>query len=287
MSDDLTKKKLCFVVSAIGSETSPERTHADWVLQGVVEPVLAQFPDFVVKRADQMDQPGLIDSQVINALLDAELVVADLSILNANVFYEIGIRHMVQKPMVHMFKRGVTLPFDVSLVRGVDFSLERPRDVEEAKIRLKEFVKSALEPNNKPENPVTKARGRFALEQSATPPQRVIMETLESLGRRVSQVERFTKEQAPARRFFGGEQIPQGTLWSEGWVIRIQNLGRLQAEAIAEQLNGVHGLWMSELSGTAVTFTHLGEITTGFREHVEHTVRAIAPNSVIEFQEFR
>jgi hypothetical protein len=60
----------------------------------------------------------MIDSQIITSLLDAELVIADLSFLNPNAFYEIGIRHMVQKPIIHMFIEGTDLPFDVKPFRG-------------------------------------------------------------------------------------------------------------------------------------------------------------------------
>jgi hypothetical protein len=43
------------------------------------KPVLANFPEFDVKRADHDARPGLIDVQMINALLNAELDIADLS----------------------------------------------------------------------------------------------------------------------------------------------------------------------------------------------------------------
>ena len=47
-----------------------------------------------VKRADEDPRPGLIDAQMIKDLLVADLVIADLSGVNPNAFYEIGIRHM-------------------------------------------------------------------------------------------------------------------------------------------------------------------------------------------------
>jgi hypothetical protein len=88
--------KLCFVVGPIGDEGSEIRNHADWLLNGIIQPVLAGFPEFRVKRADQDARPGLIDVHMINDILDAELVIADLSFLNPNVFYEISIRHMLK-----------------------------------------------------------------------------------------------------------------------------------------------------------------------------------------------
>ena len=77
---ELPKKKLCFVVGPIGEDGSEIRVHADWVLKGIIRPVLDRHPEFDVKRADHDPRPGLIDVQLITDLLDAELVIADLSV---------------------------------------------------------------------------------------------------------------------------------------------------------------------------------------------------------------
>jgi hypothetical protein len=114
---DTLPKKLCFVIGPIGDADSDPRIPADWLLEGIIEPVMAEFPGFTVKRADQDPRPGLIDAQMIDDLLNAELVIADLSFLNPNAFYEIGIRHMAQKPIIHMQLATEKPPFDVSLYR--------------------------------------------------------------------------------------------------------------------------------------------------------------------------
>src|ERR1700744_4521649 len=114
----LQSPKCCFVVSQIGSEDSPERIHADWFLEAIVEPAFEKLHEFKVERADKLSHPGLIDAQVIHKLLTAEIVIADLTGLNPNVFYEIGIRHMAQKPIIHMHEAGQSIPFDVSLYRS-------------------------------------------------------------------------------------------------------------------------------------------------------------------------
>jgi hypothetical protein len=154
------KKKLCFVVGPIGAEDSAPRIHADWLLEEIILPVMADFPDFEVKRADQDHRPGLIDARLINDLLTAELVIADLSGLNPNAFYEIGIRHMAQKPVIHMQLAAENIPFDVSLYRAIKFSRARPRDLRAAKDILKAHVQAILSDGYQVENPVTSARGR-------------------------------------------------------------------------------------------------------------------------------
>ena len=122
-------KKVCFVVGPIGEPDTDTRIHADWLLEEIIEPVMNEWPDFEVIRADKISRPGMIDAQVIPHLLDAELVIADLSALNANAFYEIGIRHMAQKPVIHMQLNEDEIPFDLTLYRAIKFSRRKPGDL--------------------------------------------------------------------------------------------------------------------------------------------------------------
>lgn len=185
MADD--KKKLCFVVGPIGEAKSATRIHADWLLQEIIVPVFDKnFPDFRVVRADRMKTPGMIDSQMINHLLDAELVIADMSLRNVNAFYEMGIRHMAQKPIIHMYLEGTEIPFDVAPHRAIPFSLAHPDDLAAARTELIEVIKEATSPDFKIENPVTRARGIQEVKVQGTPAEKMILDRLEALERRNS-----------------------------------------------------------------------------------------------------
>jgi hypothetical protein len=178
MAKAASASKLCFVVGPLGADDSDVRIHADWLLEEIIQPVMSEFPDFIVRRADLDHRPGLIDAQMINDLLTADLVIADLSGQNPNAFYEIGIRHMAQKPIIHMQLAGETVPFDVSLYRAIKFSRTRPKDIRTAREQLKLQVRAVLDSDYEVENPVTNARGRIKLDESATEPQRVILDRL-------------------------------------------------------------------------------------------------------------
>ena len=162
------KDKSCFVIGPIGSEESAERIDADWLLRGIIEPILKNDPfNYVVQRANQMPKPGVITSQVINATIESDLVIADLTGANPNAFYELGIRHMEQKAVIHMAKKGERLPFDVADYRAVLYSREQYEDLEKAKAELAKQVEAIESPAYKPSNPITKARGWVELERSA------------------------------------------------------------------------------------------------------------------------
>ncbi len=190
MASNPKKTKTCFVIGPIGAVDSETRIHADWLLEEIIEPVFASLPEFKVVRADKISQPGMIDAQVIQHLFDADLVIADLSKLNANAFYEIGIRHMHQKPIIHMQLSDDEIPFDVSLYRAVKFSRLRPSDLRKAKEDLRSAVDATLAPDYKVDNPITRARGQIKLSQDATPPEKVLLEQLKAIQYRLDKIER-------------------------------------------------------------------------------------------------
>ena len=104
---------MCFVIGPIGAAGSEERKHADFLLHGLIKHVLeaGEF-GYAVKRADEDADPDMITDRMISDITNAELVVADLTGLNANAFYELGICHSAERPVIHIAKASTVLPFD-------------------------------------------------------------------------------------------------------------------------------------------------------------------------------
>jgi hypothetical protein len=181
--------KLCFVIGPIGLPNSDARRHADWLLKGIIRPVFSKsFPEFEVLRAEEISEPGSISSQVINRLLTAELVIADMSRANPNAFYEMGIRHMKRLPTIHMYLDGEDIPFDVKPYRAIAFKHNDPEDHVMAQAALKLAIEEVIKPGFVVENPVTQARGRDEFEETATPIQRMMLERLDGLAREVAEL---------------------------------------------------------------------------------------------------
>jgi hypothetical protein len=183
--------KTCFVVGPIGNDDSDDRIHADWLLEEIIQPVFEEkFPAFSVTRADKISEPGRIDAQVISALLDSDLVIADLTTLNPNAFYEIGIRHMVQKPIIHMHLEGESIPFDVGMFRSIKFSRRTPDDLRKARATLESVVQATISADHQIDNPVTVARGKIELQQSASSAETVLLNEIQTLKNRFANIER-------------------------------------------------------------------------------------------------
>lgn len=65
-------------------------------------------------RADELREPGIIDRKYMRCILDAELLIADLTFSNPNVYYEVGIRQaLITAGTVLVACRGTKLPFDL------------------------------------------------------------------------------------------------------------------------------------------------------------------------------
>lgn len=184
-------KKKCFVACPIGAQGSPSRIHADWLLEEIIKPVFDNhFADFEVIRADKMRAPGMIDSQIINHLYDADLVIIDMSKLNVNVFYEMGIRHTVSKPTVHMFLDDTDLPFDVKPNRAIPFSVREPQSLRDARAELQAVVAETQVENFLIDNPVTKARAQLQVLKTATSAEVLLIEQAAEMERRLNALER-------------------------------------------------------------------------------------------------
>lgn len=149
----MSKEKVCFVICPIGDEGSETRERSDLTYEYIIKPVVEEF-GYSLNRADFIKESGMITSQIIDQVVESSLVIADLSDNNPNVFYELAIRHIVQKPYIQMIKSGQKVPFDITSMRTIyfDVNLELAHT---AKKELKDQIESIENDKFKPENPIT------------------------------------------------------------------------------------------------------------------------------------
>src|SRR6185312_11512832 len=80
----------------------------------------------------QFIQQGNIRTDMFEQLLIADLVIADISIHNANVFYELGIRHALRDKRTFLIKskesdsREIDVPFDLKTDRYLSYDAKNP-----------------------------------------------------------------------------------------------------------------------------------------------------------------
>ncbi len=133
----------CFVVMGFGKKTDFETGRTldlDKTYKNIIKPAV-EAAGLKCIRADEITHSGAIDVPMYEQLLNADVVVADLSTSNKNAYYELGVRHAL-KPYTTIIicEDGVkTFPFDMNhvairqyhhLATGIDFGeVERFRKV--------------------------------------------------------------------------------------------------------------------------------------------------------------
>jgi len=135
--------KRCFVISPIGPESSEIRAHADDVFTHIIEHVLKPL-DYLVERGDRIEEIGSIIGQFIRRIAEAQLVIADLTGANQNVFYELGVSHALRKATILLMRTGDKVPFDIGDQRIIEYTLNI-RDAEQSRKRLADQVKRCEE----------------------------------------------------------------------------------------------------------------------------------------------
>lgn len=117
MANELT----CFVVMGFGKKTDFETGRTldlDMSYRNMIKPAV-EAAGLTCIRADEVVHSGLIDVPMYEHLLNADVVVADLSTSNKNAFYELGVRHALRPfTTVIICEDGMKspLPFDVNRV---------------------------------------------------------------------------------------------------------------------------------------------------------------------------
>ena len=114
-----------FVIMPFGKKKGGDGSLYDFnaIYLQLIKPVL-ESAGFEAFRADEETTSGDILTDMFQELLLADLCIADMSIDNANVFYELGIRHAFRKRgVVHIQAGRAYMPFDVFSVRTIPYHI--------------------------------------------------------------------------------------------------------------------------------------------------------------------
>jgi hypothetical protein len=136
----------CFAVMPFRErETNRSRGFFDEVLRALIAPA-GRDAGFEVLTANR-DGSDVIQSTIVNQLLDADLVIADLTENNPNVLFELGLRIAEDKPVALIRAKGTAAIFDVdNMLRVFEYDPNLwTSTVDHDKSRLADHIKATWE----------------------------------------------------------------------------------------------------------------------------------------------
>lgn len=108
------KRKICFVLM-------PFKDKFDSVYS-VLKEVITEA-GYVCVRADEIFKPGSILNVIIEMIERADLIIADLTDRNPNVFYELGYAHAIGKNTILLTQKTSDVPFDIRHRRYIRYDV--------------------------------------------------------------------------------------------------------------------------------------------------------------------
>lgn len=238
-----------FVVMQVGAKDSSERRRADEIYKFIIAPAVSDA-GLEPYRADLDFSPGAITPKMLSELLNARVVIADLTGRNPNVFYELGITHSFARPLISIADSSSSLPFDAKDERIIELGEYPPSGLpyaqgEQAKAALKESLRIVLTDEYSPPSPLREVGANRSVDQLApknplAAEMSQIRETLEDINKRLPRktatVSRSTAADISALR-----------------AVIERNMGYLEDADFemltARDTSSEHGNWVTDLEG--------------------------------------
>ena len=125
----------------------------DPVYDRFIKPVF-EDAGFGIERADDILSQQNILKDVIEGIYNSDVIVADLTSVNPNVFYELGLAHALRKRVILITQSIDEVPFDLKSYRLLEYSTHFAK-IDKAKDQLLKYAKGLLEETMPFGSPVT------------------------------------------------------------------------------------------------------------------------------------
>lgn len=120
-----------------------DEPYFDELYRKVIKPI-AKKMDLHAYRADEVYKPGIILRDIVRGITESEVIIAEITSLTPNVFYELGYAHCRGKDPILLAERGIEIPFDISGYRCIfyDNTIKGGIDLED---NLRKHLKNILQ----------------------------------------------------------------------------------------------------------------------------------------------
>ncbi len=139
------RKKLCFIIM-------PFKDDLKDVYHKAIKPACLET-GFRALRVDELKGPFNIHRKIIQNIFLSEIMIADLTGWNPNVFYEMGVAHAIENKTIMISNEGENLPFDVNAFNCILYRQDK-NGLEKLKTQLIDSINHFDAWRQEPSNPV-------------------------------------------------------------------------------------------------------------------------------------
>ena len=175
LSDADKRDPYCFVIMPYGAGNEYQRgvIEANFVYNKIILPAVEEcLGEGKAIRATDRFETGNITSEIIRCIYNYEFAIVDITGLNPNVFYELGVRHSLRRSKTIVLKQeGGRAPFDIQGYRYIEYS---PFQYEIAKESLVNTIEALQENEYRVDSVVFDVLGDYEIIRKRGPDQNIV-----------------------------------------------------------------------------------------------------------------
>lgn len=153
--DSQAPSRTCFVIMPFSKTESCDQDEWDEIFNELIKPsVEGADLSFNCRRSNTIQ--GSIIEDILDNLNRADLVIADLTDRNPNVFYELGVRHTLRDSTILIAQHLNDIPFDLRHFAIHIYDWKRKKTRTEFKKKIKETITQLLTNPQKGASPIRK-----------------------------------------------------------------------------------------------------------------------------------
>lgn len=181
------KNKTIFLITPIGKKGTEPYNKYLAICKDLIEPTVKSVDsEFKVIRADQIAKPGSFVKDILEHIRNSHIVIANLTGLNPNVFYELGVRHCLSARTIMITEDLSTLPSDLKEYRTIEYSPEIT-GISDFTSELKKSIEEIIQNPETPDNPVLDRIGKIINSREVQ-----LQEEIETLNNKLNNKEKST-----------------------------------------------------------------------------------------------
>lgn len=135
----------CFVIMPYGTrpDAGGKQINFDKIYADIIRPAVLGA-GLVCERCDNIEAPGWVHEQMLKHIWEDSVALVDISTLNANVFYELGVRHALRRSATILIRRrGTESPFNIAGMKAITYTTS-PAGKAEVTEQIQAYIRSAL-----------------------------------------------------------------------------------------------------------------------------------------------